>query len=178
MLSDSYLSVIEAIRFSCAAQKVSPEIVWLNTKQFEGSAGKKNLSILNTYDALIVPGGFGSRGVDEKIAVIRHAREKKIPLLGICYGMQLMVIEYMRSVVGKRSAHTTEIDPKTNYPVIAIMDDQKSKIQKKEYGGSMRLGGYRARFKKNTFVHTLYGCSTAVERHRHRYEVNMRTSMT
>ena len=101
-LSDSYLSVIEAIRFSCAHNGVRPEIAWLNTKEFEGATANKNLRALNQYDGLIVPGGFGTRGVDGKMSVIRHARKHHIPLLGICYGLQLMVVEYMRNVVGKK----------------------------------------------------------------------------
>ena len=173
ILSDSYLSVIEAIRFSCVEQKVRPEIGWLNTKQFGSSPKKdKRFAVLDTFDALIVPGGFGSRGVDEKMAVISYARERGIPLLGICYGMQLMVVEYMRSVVGKRSAHTIEVNPDTRHPVITIMEDQKRKMEENEYGGSMRLGGYTACFRKGTLVHGLYRCDTAIERHRHRYEVN------
>lgn len=171
-LSDSYVSVIEAVRFSGAQEGVSPKIEWLNTKQFEGRSAEKNLKKLEEYDGLIVPGGFGKRGVDGKIAVIAHARKNKIPILGICYGMQLMVVEFIRSVAGKKAAHTIEVDPKTPHPVIFVMESQRDHLAEKRYGGTMRLGAYTARFKKESTIQKLYGTNTADERHRHRYEVN------
>lgn len=171
LLGDVYLSVIEAIRFSCAHAAVRPEIVWLSAKQLEG-AGKGALKGLDAYDGLIVPGGFGESGVDGKLAVIRYARKSGVPLLGICYGMQLMVVEFARNVVGKRRAHTLEVDPDTPHDVITIIEDQRKKLAESRYGGSMRLGAYTAHIEKGTLLHSLYDSLTAEERHRHRYEVN------
>ncbi len=172
VLGDSYVSVIEAIRFSCVQAGVRPEIAWLSAKKFEDRPAAKSLKDLEQYDGIIIPGGFGLRGVDGKIAVIHHARRRGIPLLGICYGMQLMVVEYMRYVVGKKSAHTIEVDPKTKHPVITVMEDQRDKLAEQRYGGSMRLGAYTAYFEKGTVLRSLYGADKADERHRHRYEVN------
>ncbi len=172
MLSDSYVSVIEAVRFSCACSNTRPEISWLSAKKFENRTAAKHLEDLQNYDGVIIPGGFGSRGVPGKLAVIRHAREYGIPVLGICYGMQLMVVEYMRNVCGKRSANSLEIDPKTRHDVITIMEDQHEKLADGQYGGSMRLGAYTAHIVKETLLHSLYGVDKVDERHRHRYEVN------
>ena len=171
-LSDSYVSVIEAIKFSCVKERVRPDIEWLSAKKFEGKNAAKTLKGLEKYDALIIPGGFGKRGAEGKMAVIKYARERGIPILGICYGMQLMVVEFMRSVVGKRTANSIEVDPKTAHPVITVMEDQERKLSEKLYGGSMRLGAYTAYFEKGTLAHNLYNANTADERHRHRYEVN------
>ncbi len=168
-LSDSYLSVIEAIKFSSYKLGVKPDIHWLNSKDFEH---KKKLNVLKGYQGIIVPGGFGETGIEGKLAVIQYAREKKIPYLGLCYGMQLMVIEYARNVLEIKDAQTVEIDPKGKNPVIDIMPDQKKKLAKGEYGGTMRLGTYRAYLKSSTVARRLYGKEIAEERHRHRYEVN------
>ena len=168
-LSDSYLSVIEAIKFSSYKLGVEPNITWLNSQDFEK---KNNLEALREYQGIIVPGGFGETGIAGKLAVIKYAREKKIPYLGLCYGMQLMVIEYARNVLGIKDACTVEIDPKGKNPVIDIMPEQKKKLAKQEYGGTMRLGEFPAYLKKGTVARKLYGKEIVGERHRHRYEVN------
>lgn len=169
-LSDSYLSVIEAIKYSAYKLGATPEIHWLNARDFEKD--KKKLATLKKYDGIIVPGGFGETGIEGKLNVIGYAREKKIPYFGLCYGMQLMVIEYARNVLGIKDAQTVEIDPRGKNPVIDIMPDQKKKLAKKDYGGTMRLGTYPAYLKKGTIARRAYGAEIVEERHRHRYEVN------
>ena len=170
VLSDAYLSVIEAIKFSAAEVGVRAKIDWLNAKDFQKPG--TNLTMLKKYDGLIVPGGFGETGIEGKIKVIQYARERKIPYFGLCYGMQLMVVEYARHVLGLQEAHTVEIYPETPDPVIDVMPDQKQLIKDKRYGGTMRLGSYIAKLKKGTRAHDAYGVSQVSERHRHRYEVN------
>ncbi|MEK7167722.1 MAG: gamma-glutamyl-gamma-aminobutyrate hydrolase family protein, partial [Patescibacteria group bacterium] len=133
---------------------------------------KKALKELDDYNCLVVPGGFGSRGIEGKILAIQYARENKIPYLGLCYGMQLAAIEFVRHVCGKKDAHTTEIDPKTKNPVIHIMPEQAVKLSKKQYGNTMRLGACPCILKKGSLAEKLYGKSRISERHRHRYEFN------
>ncbi len=169
ILADSYISVIEAIKHAAYFFKRRPEIHWLNADDFSDPASLKKLS---EYDGIVVPGGFGSRGVEGKIAVIRRLREKKIPFLGLCYGMQLAVIEYARSMLNLKDANTTEIDPETKNPVIDILPEQKKLLEAKNYGGSMRLGAYPAAIKKGTVAYAAYTEHLISERHRHRYEVN------
>ena len=172
ILSDSYISVIEAIKHAACHLGKKPSTEWLNAENYEGNNVKENLKKLNNYAAIIVPGGFGNRGVEGKIAAIKYCRENKIPILGICYGMQLMVVEFARHIAGLKGAHTTEVNPKTPYNVIDILPEQKEKMAKNDYGGSMRLGAYKALVKKNTIAYASYGKNTISERHRHRYEVN------
>ncbi len=169
VLADSYLSVIEAIKHAAAFLKVKPEIDWLSSEEFEE---KRNLKKLSAYHGVIVPGGFGSRGVEGKIAVIRYVREHNIPFFGLCYGMQLAVVEFARSVLGFKKAHTTEIDPRSPHPVIDIMPEQKKNMAESNYGATMRLGAYPAALKKKTTASAAYGESLVSERHRHRFEVN------
>jgi len=169
VLSDSYISVIEAIKYSAYSIGRKPVIHWLSASGFED---KKSLKVLNKYDGIIVPGGFGERGIDGKLNVIKYAREHKIPYFGLCYGMQLLVIEFARNVLGLRSANTAEINPRARDLVIDVMDDQKEKLEKNDYGGSMRLGAYPAILGKNTIARDAYGKRKIEERHRHRYEVN------
>lgn len=167
VLSDSYISVIEAIKHASVWRNLKPEISWID-------AGKvtDNLSTLSKYQGIIVPGGFGSRDVEGKIEAVKFTRENKIPYLGLCYGMQLMAVEYARNVLGFKGAHTTEVDPQTPYPVIHIMPDQQKKLLKRDYGGTMRLGAWECSLKRGTLVKKLYGKGRIWERHRHRYEFN------
>lgn len=170
ILTDSYVSVLEAIKYSAYSQKVKPKIHTINANDFEKD--NFDFTILNTFDGIIVPGGFGEKGIEGKLNVIRYARENKIPYFGLCYGMQLMTIEYARNVLGLKGANTSEIDLKSPYLIIDIMPDQKAKLIDKNYGGSMRLGSYKAKLLKNTIAREAYGKNIITERHRHRYEVN------
>lgn len=170
VLEDSYISVIEAVKHAGAAVGVKPEIVWLDSEKFEKNP--KNIEDLSQYQGVIVPGGFGSRGVEGKIAAIRYCRENKIPYFGLCYGMQLAVVEFARHVLRLRGAHTTEINPKTPHPVIDIMPEQKKNIAEKYYGATMRLGTWPARLKRGSIAERAYGTDRISERHRHRYEAN------
>ena len=178
VLSDAYISVIEAIKFSAYEAEHKPEISWINAKDIE--KGELPLSSLSEYDGIIVPGGFGETGIEGKIKAAQYARENKIPYFGLCYGLQLMVVEYARHVAGLKDANTTEINPKTPYPVIDILPDQREKLARKDYGGSMRLGAYPCVLKEGTIVHEAYlpalqqagGKKEISERHRHRYEIN------
>lgn len=170
VLTDSYLSVIEAIKYSSHVNSAHPLIEAINAADFEVS--NPDYSSLDQYDGIIVPGGFGEKGIEGKLNVIRYARENKIPYFGLCYGMQLMTIEYARHVLGLSGAHTAEIDPKAPHVVIDIMPDQKKKIAEGNYGGSMRLGLYPAKLLKGSVAEDAYGVGSIKERHRHRYEVN------
>jgi len=171
VLSDAYLSVIEAIKFSAAKLNRRPKITWVNAKDIE-KGGAKAANILAKYDGIIVPGGFGETGIEGKIQAIKLAREKKIPYFGLCYGMQLMVIEYARNVLGLKDAHTTEIKKSTADPVVDIMLEQKKHLADNKYGGTMRLGVYPCYLKKGTMARTAYKKELVEERHRHRYEIN------
>ncbi|HVU75778.1 MAG TPA: CTP synthase [Candidatus Paceibacterota bacterium] len=170
ILSDAYLSVIEAIKFSAYHAGVKPEITWLNAKEYEKDPN--SVAGLKEYDGILVPGGFGESGIEGKLNAIRYARENKIPYFGLCYGMQLLTVEYARNVVGLKGAHTTEINPKTPHPIIMILPEQVEKLAKKDYGGSMRLGAYPCALKEGTIARAAYGRADISERHRHRYEVN------
>lgn len=170
VLSDAYLSVIEAVKFSAYALGKKAVIEWVNAGEFEKNP--KAVANLLRYDGIVVPGGFGARGVEGKIAAIRFAREKKIPYFGLCYGMQLAVIEYARHVAGIPHATTRENDPKSEYCVIDIMESQKEKVGNDSYGGTMRLGAYPAVLAQKSLARTAYGSEKISERHRHRYEVN------
>lgn len=178
VLSDSYLSVIEAVKHASFALNKKPVITWVNSGDFEVSDEHtqvdvtKKLKILSTFDGVIVPGGFGSRGIKGKLEVIKYVREHKIPYLGLCYGMQLAVIEFAEHKAGLKGATSKELDDKAEHQVITIMESQKDKIKDNKYGGSMRLGAYPAILKKGSLVAALYGSQSVSERHRHRYEVN------
>ncbi len=170
VLTDAYLSVLEAIKYSSFANKVKPKIHTVNARDFE--IKNPDYSALDKYDGIIVPGGFGETGIEGKLNVIRYARENKIPYFGLCYGMQLMSIEYARNVLKLPGAQTAEINPKAPHLIIDIMPDQKKKIAEGNFGGSMRLGVYTSRLVKNTIASQAYESTSIKERHRHRYEVN------
>jgi CTP synthase len=170
VLSDVYISVIESLKHASYKAGVKLKFDWVDSEQFEKD--KKSLEKIKNYGGIVVPGGFGSRGVEGIIKAIQYARENKIPYLGLCYGMQLAVIEFARNVTGLREAHTTEVNPQTPYPVIDILPEQKILLSKNQYGGTMRLGSYPASIKAGTIVAGLYGSNHLSERHRHRYEVN------
>lgn len=170
VLSDAYISVIEAVKHACYQNQVKPEIDWLSSEMYENSPEK--LEELKGYDGIVIPGGFGSRGIEGKINVIEFLRKNKIPFLGLCYGMQLAVIEYARNVLGLKDANTTEVDRKTKNPVIDIMPEQKKNLEDGNYGATMRLGSYPANLKKGSLANKAYGAIKISERHRHRWEVN------
>lgn len=166
-LADSYISVNEALKHACANNNVKLNLVWIDSNKLEDP--KYNINELEKFDGIIVPGGFGSSGVEGKIRAINFCREKNKPFLGLCYGLQLAIVEFSRNVCNLKNANTTEVNTKTPYPVIDILPDQKN-ITKK--GGTMRLGAYTAYLKKETLVHKLYNSEIVSERHRHRFEVN------
>jgi CTP synthase len=170
VLSDAYISVIEAVKHSAYKIGYRPNLTWLNSKEIE--TGLIKPSELEQFGGLIVPGGFGESGIEGKLTAIGYARENKIPYLGLCYGMQLAVIEFARNVLGFKDANTTEVNPETAHPVIDIMPDQKEKIANGQYGATMRLGAYPAKLKEGTIARRAYGPAEISERHRHRYEVN------
>lgn len=170
ILSDAYISVIEAIKHAAYRNDLKAEVSWINSESFEKEPEK--LEELKKYDGVVVPGGFGSRGVEGKIKAIKFLRNSNIPFLGLCYGMQLMVIEYARNVLGLKDANTTEINRNTKHPVIDIMPEQKKNLKDKNYGATMRLGAYPAQLRKGTVAYGAYRKARISERHRHRWEVN------
>lgn len=170
VLSDVYISVLEALKFSAYATGHKLVIDYLSSTQYEKSS--KKLEGLQDYHGILIPGGFGKRGIEGKIKVVEYARTNKIPYFGLCYGMQLLVIEYARNVLGWKDAHTHEINPKSKHLVIDVMEDQKDKIAQKDYGGTMRLGSYPCVLEEGTVAQKAYGEKKIEERHRHRYEVN------
>lgn len=191
VLSDVYLSVIESLKHAGNLLGKKVRIDWLDSYDYgvsvklSSGAVLKNLGELKKYQGILVPGGFGERGVEGKIKAIQFARENKIPYLGLCYGMQLAVIEFARNVLNLKNAHTTEINPQTKNPVIVIMDEQRKLMAEKNYGGTMRLGAYPCIVKPGTIAEEAYkngqrllalpaqaGGNKIEERHRHRYEVN------
>jgi len=169
-LSDSYISVIESAKHASWAQGAVPEMSWVDAEEYEKKP--KKAEELSEYDGIIVPGGFGTRGIEGIIKAITYARENNIPYLGLCYGMQLATIEFARNVAGLKGAHTMEVNAKTPHPVIHIMPEQEKKLLNRDYGASMRLGDWKAKLKKGTRAHDAYGTTSISERHRHRYEFN------
>lgn len=169
-LSDSYISVIESLKHAAWANHARVELEWINSENFED--GSKKLSDLNAFDGILVPGGFGTRGIEGVISTIKHCREKKIPYFGLCYGMQLATVEFARNVLGKIGAHTVEVDPKTKDPIIHVNPVQLKNIRENRYGGTMRLGVYDCDLKPGSIARKAYGKPSVSERHRHRYEFN------
>ncbi|PIR01931.1 MAG: CTP synthase [Candidatus Nealsonbacteria bacterium CG_4_9_14_3_um_filter_35_11] len=169
-LADSYISVIEAIKHAAWFFKRKPEIDWLSSEKYENSPSA--VKELKRYNGIIVPGGFGSRGVEGKIKAIEFCRKNKIPFLGLCLGMQLAVIEFARNVCNLKNANSTEFLPNCQYPVIELMLEQKSLLKEKRYGGTMRLGAWPCKIKSKTISARVYKTLMTSERHRHRYELN------
>lgn len=170
VISDSYISVIEAIRHACWAHNVKPELEWINSEDFENDAAA--LKRLDDLDGIVVPGGFGTRGIEGKILAAQYARENNIPYLGLCYGMQIAVIEYARNVAGITEATSQEMSENGEHQVIHVMEDQREKVEQGNLGGTMRLGAWPCVLKEGSVSARAYGQSEISERHRHRYEFN------
>ena len=168
MLSDVYISVIESIKHACWAVGRKPKLVWVDAQEIE----KNGTDCLKGHHGIVVPGGFGSRGIEGIISAIQFARENKIPYYGLCYGMQLACVEFARNVVGLKGANTTEVDAKTKHPIIHVMPDQEKKMLEKNYGATMRLGSWDCKVAAGTHARKAYKSEMISERHRHRYEFN------
>lgn len=165
-LHDAYISVVEALKHGGISQRATVNIKWIDSE----TVTDENVdSLLADADGILVPGGFGDRGIEGMIKAITYAREHKVPYLGLCLGMQLSIVEYARNVVGFADAHSIELDPSTTHPVIALMPDQNDV---EDIGGTLRLGSYPCVLDKASKAYALYGEETIHERHRHRYEVN------
>jgi CTP synthase (UTP-ammonia lyase) len=169
-LPDAYLSVTEAIRAGGFANRAKVNIHWVASDDCETLEGAREK--LSQMDAICIPGGFGIRGIEGKLGAIRYAREQQIPTLGLCLGLQCMVIEYARSVAGLTDASSTEFDPETPNPVIATMAEQIDVLAGGDMGGTMRLGMFEAKLQPGSLVSDIYESEQISERHRHRYEVN------
>ena len=167
-LPDAYLSVVEALRHASLANGVRLDLRWVPSDDLPGLLGS---SYLEDLDGILVPGGFGGRGIEGKVFAVRHAREQRVPYLGLCLGLQCAVIEYARNVLGLNEAHSGEFDPTSPHRVIDLMDSQQDV---NDLGGTMRLGLYAAKLADGSLVRKLYGEELIYERHRHRYEVNNR----
>jgi len=202
-LVDSYVSVVEALRHASWKIGCGVDLEWIDSQSLE--KGKENVEkVLDGFDGVVVPQGWGSRGTEGKLAAVEYAREHKIPYLGLCFGMQMATIEFARHVLNYKGANSTEVDPKTKYPIIHIMENQKKYLEEGQYGGTIRLGAWPCAIKKNTVLERAYlkyglskdspwnipnkfqvekGLNTKVgnkllvfERHRHRYEFNQKFS--
>lgn len=165
-LHDAYISVVEALKHGGISQHATVNIKWIDSE----TVTDENVdSLLGDVDGILVPGGFGDRGIEGKIKAITYARTHSVPFLGLCLGMQLSIVEYARNVVGYNDAHSVELNPNTTHPVIALMPDQNGV---EDIGGTLRLGSYPCNLDKESKAYQLYGSETIHERHRHRYEVN------
>jgi CTP synthase len=167
-LPDAYLSVVESLKHGGFFHAAKVEVEWIQAEDVEGLLAEGRLHDL---DGIVIPGGFGERGIEGKIAAAGYAREHEIPCLGLCLGMQVMTIEYARNALGMTGAHSSEFDPQTPFPVIDLMETQRDVTDK---GGTMRLGAYYAELLPGSQVHEAYGERVVSERHRHRYEFNPR----
>ena len=174
-LLDAYKSLNEALKHAGIGAKTKVKVKYIDSEDLETDG----LDALKDVHAILVPGGFGERGVEGKILAVQYARENKVPYLGICLGMQVAVIEYARNVAGLEGAHSTEFKAETEYPVIALITEwldedgsQKSRGNDEDLGGSMRLGSQPCQLVEGSLAHTTYGADEIAERHRHRYEVN------
>jgi CTP synthase len=165
-LQDAYKSVYESLAHAGIANHARVNVVRVDAETLETKAGLKKLGKL---DGILVPGGFGNRGIEGKIAAAGYARQHKIPYFGLCLGLQIAMVEFARNVLGLKKANSMEIDPKTTEPVIVLMDEQRNVVAK---GGTMRLGAYETKLKPGTLARKAYGADSVSERHRHRYEVN------
>ncbi len=165
-LKDSYKSISEAFIHAGVINACNVELVWIHSEHLEQANLK---SVFNELQGILVAPGFGNRGIEGKIRAITHARENKIPFLGICLGMQCAVIEFARNVLGFKDAHSREMNPATNHPVIDLLENQKKIAHK---GGTMRLGAYPCKLEEGSRVHSIYNSPLISERHRHRYEFN------
>jgi CTP synthase len=166
-LEDSYLSIVESLKHGGVANRAAIEFKWVNAEKLEE---EENIEpIFREVQGILVPGGFGTRGVEGKIKAIRYARENGIPFLGLCLGMQCAVIEFARNVCKMKGAHSSEFDPETKFPVIDLLPEQKGVTEK---GGTMRLGAYPCKVRKGTLLYQAYEKEEVQERHRHRYELN------
>ncbi len=170
IVSDPYVSVIEAVKYSAITSGFKPVLSWVPSSSFEGKAKTERLKKLSQYDGVIVPGGFGSKGTDGIINAIEYVRKNKIPYLGLCYGMQLMIIEYARNVLGLKDADSKEINPKSKN--LVITDIKRKQREGDHYRGPMKLGAFQTNIKEGTIAHQSYGVKKITERHRHLYEVN------
>ena len=171
ILSDSYISVIEAMRHASWDANYKPILEWIDSLEYEKNP--KKLVELKKYDGVIVPGGFGGRGIEGKIAAIKYVREHKIPYFGLCYGMQLATVEFARNVAKLKGAvNTSEINSKAEHQVIHMMPGQENLVRTNKYGGTMRLGAYPCVLSKDSIAYQAYGTRNISERHRHRYEFN------
>jgi len=170
VLTDAYISILEALKHAAWYHKRKIEFEWINSEEYEKNP--KKVQELAKLDGVLIPGGFGTRGAEGKIRAIKFVRENNIPYFGICYGMQLAAVEFGRDVVKLKDANTTEIDPKTSNPVIHIMPEQEKHVHESHYGGTMRLGAYPCVLKNETRARKAYGTRKISERHRHRYEFN------
>lgn len=178
-LADSYLCVIEALKHAGAKAGIKPILSWISTEEIEKNGVKE---ILKGHDAILVPQGWGSRGVEAKLEAVKYARENKIPYLGLCFGMQMATIEFARNKAGLKGANSTEAEAKTKYPVVHVMPEQKKYLAQHQYGGTIRLGSWPCKVEKGTLLEKAYKKfgtepneitdQIINERHRHRYEFN------
>ena len=181
-LKDSYVCVIEAIKHAAWQIGIKPHIEWFDVEDMENSTDRRTMEkALKKCQGIIVPQGWGSRGVEGKLKVVEFARKNKIPYLGLCFGMQMAVIEYARNVLGYKDANSEECNPKSTHPMIHIMPNQKEYLKLKNYGGTIRLGAWPCKLAENTVLYNSYKKFSphrldkdhiVLERHRHRYEVN------